>query len=89
MQMQGPPEDALQALARLFNEILTTPESRKQFFGDPQGASKSLQLPDTVAEFFRDLSYEELRLLARTWEAMERGQLTYELSERGVRVCFL
>jgi hypothetical protein len=84
---KGSPENAAQGLARLMNEVLAKPEGRKQFFADPQRSLTDLGLPAEVAEFFGDLSYEELRLLARTWTTMEAADLVYELP--GARVSLL
>jgi hypothetical protein len=83
-----PDEKALGSLATLFNEVLADPEARKQFFAEPRKGLGSLDLPAEVADFFEDLSYEELRLLARTCETMTRARLSYELPGGG-RVCFL
>jgi len=85
---QGPPEKALQGLARLLNEELADPKGRKEFFADPHRRLGELGLPAEVAEFFSDLSYEELRLLARTSERMSQANLAYELPDGG-RLSFL
>jgi len=85
---QGPPEKALQALGKLLNEELADPKGRKQFFADPHDRLGDLGLPAEVVEFFSDLSYEELRLLARTSERMSQANLTYELPDGG-RLSFL
>ncbi len=85
---QGPPAKAAQALATLLNEELAKPESRKQFFSDPQRRLGALGLPDELVEFFSDMSYEELRLLARTCEKMTAAGLVYEIPDGG-RLCLL
>ena len=85
MSTPQPSEDALRALAQLFDTHLQTPADRKAFFS---GQTKAPQgLPASVAEHFADLSYEELRLLARTYAAMQEGGLTYDAE--GIKVSFL
>jgi hypothetical protein len=79
-------QKALQSLARLFRQELKNPAARKAFFADPS-VLKELDLPRSVVTHFERLSYDELRLLAETWEAMEKGNLTYDA--RGVKVTFL
>jgi hypothetical protein len=80
------PASGPKALARLFEQELKTPAARKAFFDDPS-VLKELGLPRNVAAHLEDLSYEELRLLAKTWQAMDKGDLTYNVG--GVRVSFL
>jgi hypothetical protein len=79
-------QKALQGLSTLFKEELKNPAAIKDFFANPSRV-KELDLPRGVAAHFEKLSFEELRLLADTWDAMERGKLTYEA--RGVKVTFL
>jgi hypothetical protein len=79
-------QDTLEALATLFEKHLKTPQGRKEFFADPSIARK-LGVNPSAVKLLTDLSYDELRLLAQTWQAMQRDKLTYEV--RGVRVSFL
>jgi hypothetical protein len=82
------PGEALESLATLIHEVLMDTEARKQFFADPKSTLGKLRLPDEVATFFSELSYEELRLLGKTCETMERANLAQDIGDRG-RVCFL
>jgi hypothetical protein len=79
-------QEMLQALATLFEKQLKTPKGRKEFFSDPSIA-RELGLPASAVNHLTDLSYDELRLLAQTWQAMQRAKLTYDVG--GVRVSFL
>jgi hypothetical protein len=78
-------EQALTALAELFDKHLKTPDARKAFFSGQTKAPEGL--PQPVADHLADLSYEELRLLARTYDAMQQGGLTHDV--RGIKVSFL
>jgi hypothetical protein len=51
-------------------ELLRDPKQRKAFWIDPEGALEKAgvkpgDVPESVLEILRDLSYEELRVLAR------------------------
>lgn len=81
IQSQGDP-DALNELAR-FADLITDRDVRRAFDSDPIGTLKDRgvnvdALPPAVLEFFADLSYEELRLLARLQETMVASRLSVE-----------
>lgn len=81
MQSQGDP-DALNELARFAN-LITDTRVRRDFDNDPlatlerEGVNVAA-LPDAVRDFLADLSYEELRLLARMQETMVASALYVE-----------
>ena len=78
MQSQGDP-DALNELARFAN-LITNTRLRRDFDNDPLGTLerkgvKVEALPKAVRTFLADLSYEELRLLARMQKTMVASKL--------------
>jgi hypothetical protein len=72
--MEGKGPDPVHELARFANAI-TDPAVRRAFDSDPlgtldrEGVSVDA-LPEEVRDFITDLSYEELRLLARVQKVM-------------------
>ena len=73
-------DPALNALATFAN-LITNPHQRREFTRDPLGtlAANEVdveQLSPSVREFLSDLSYEELRLLAKMQTAMTSGGLS-------------
>jgi hypothetical protein len=76
--------EKLQALGKLFGG-LGEPAARKRFLADPSAAIGGL--PANVQELFSDLTDDELRVLVRTWNEMDKAGLTYDAD--GVTVSFL
>jgi hypothetical protein len=85
---EGPSPETLRALSTLLREVLADPKQRKAFFADPGQTLGKLGLPESLTSFLHDLSYEELRLLGRTSQAMQEANLVYRLDDGGT-VCFL
>jgi hypothetical protein len=83
MEMSVPPKgdsDALNEFARFAN-LISSQHLRREFDSDPLGtlASNGVNvgdLPDSVRDFIADLSYEELRLLARMQDVMVGANLS-------------
>jgi hypothetical protein len=87
MEMSDPPQgdsDALNEFARFAN-LISSAHLRREFDSDPLGtlASNGVNvgaLPDSVRDFIADLSFEELRLLARLQEVMVGANLSVPTS---------
>jgi hypothetical protein len=83
MEMSVPPQgdsDALNEFGRFAN-LISSERLRKEFDSDPLGtlASNGVtvgSLPDSVRDFIAELSYEELRLLARMQDVMVEANLS-------------
>ena len=81
--MSVPPKgdsDALDEFGRFAN-LISSAHLRREFDSDPLGtlASNGVNvgaLPDSVRDFIADLSYEELRLLARMQDVMVEANLS-------------
>lgn len=78
--MQPESDPAVNELAK-FASLITNPHQRREFTRDPLGtlAENGVnveQLPPSVRDFLSDLSYEELRLLAKMQTAMTSGGLS-------------
>jgi hypothetical protein len=86
MQSEGDPA-AVEALATFANRI-SEQRVRRDFDNDPLGTLEGIgvdvgALPDEVRDFLTDLTYEELRLLARMQQKMVDSGL-YVKSQQGV-----